>query len=363
MPSSLLAQPRAARPTGRAVSRETRSATCRSPRPRARRRAASTELEATGRATAPTRPQARDRAAASLEPGGATTSGAYEPVDEEELGVTRRQFFNRGILTGLGLGIGGFGAAALAFLWPTGAGGFGGKVDRRQPRPTSHDDDRRRRAAVLQRRRRKTYIQPYPKDDVPKAEKVYARRRSSRAWSRAIVALYQKCVHLGCRVPWCQTSQWFECPCHGSKYNRVGEKRGGPAPRGLDRFVARRSSGGSITVDTGTIVRARRSAPTPPAKGQEGALRVIRTHVDPCCRSDDPTGSADPRELPHVLIVLNVLAFVVARRRHRRGASSACARNPEPKTPAEPRRRSSPTRTSKGARLERVLGWSLLVRC
>ena len=36
----------------------------------------------------------------------------YEPVDEEELGVTRRQFFNRGILTGLALGVGGFGAAA-----------------------------------------------------------------------------------------------------------------------------------------------------------------------------------------------------------------------------------------------------------
>ena len=33
------------------------------------------------------------------------------------------------------------------------------------------------------------------------------------------------------------TSQWFECPCHGSQYNRVGEKKGGPAPRGLDRFA------------------------------------------------------------------------------------------------------------------------------
>ena len=46
-------------------------------------------------------------------------------------------------------------------------------------------------------------------------------------------ALYQKCVHLGCRaeVPECKTSQWFECPCHGSQYNRNGEKKGGPAPR------------------------------------------------------------------------------------------------------------------------------------
>jgi cytochrome b6-f complex iron-sulfur subunit len=54
-------------------------------------------------------------------------------------------------------------------------------------------------------------------------------------------------------VPWCQSSQWFECPCHGSKYNKVGEKVGGPAPRGLDRFVLT-VSGGSIVVDTGNLV-------------------------------------------------------------------------------------------------------------
>ena len=78
-------------------------------------------------------------------------------------------------------------------------------------------------------------------------------RRSSRGWKPGYVALYQKCVHLGCRVPWCASSQWFECPCHGSKYNRVGEKQGGPAPRGLDRF-ALAVSGGNIIVDTGLLV-------------------------------------------------------------------------------------------------------------
>ena len=67
-----------------------------------------------------------------------------------------------------------------------------------------------------------------------------------------LVALYQKCVHLGCRVPWCASSQWFECPCHGSKYSRVGEKRGGPAPRGLDRFPLD-VVGGSIIVHTDNL--------------------------------------------------------------------------------------------------------------
>ena len=57
--------------------------------------------------------------------------------------------------------------------------------------------------------------------------------------------LYQRCVHLGCRVPFCESSKWFECPCHGSKYNGVGEYQLGPAPRGMDRFqVTRRGRRG-----------------------------------------------------------------------------------------------------------------------
>ncbi len=71
-----------------------------------------------------------------------------------------------------------------------------------------------------------------------KAKKVYKPAIYKDMSELGIVALYQRCVHLGCRVPFCQTSQWFECPCHGSKYNRVGEKKAGPAPRGLDRFYA-----------------------------------------------------------------------------------------------------------------------------
>jgi cytochrome b6-f complex iron-sulfur subunit len=56
-------------------------------------------------------------------------------------------------------------------------------------------------------------------------------------------------VHLGCRVPFCPSSQWFDCPCHGSKYSRVGEKKAGPAPRGLDHWPMV-FSGSDITIDT-----------------------------------------------------------------------------------------------------------------
>lgn len=53
----------------------------------------------------------------------------------------------------------------------------------------------------------------------------------------SVLALYRKCPHLGCQIPQlCDQSQWFECLCHGSKYTVLGEKRDGPAPRGMDRF-------------------------------------------------------------------------------------------------------------------------------
>jgi cytochrome b6-f complex iron-sulfur subunit len=185
------------------------------------------------------------------EPVGERAPVVYEPVDLEELGITRRQFFNRSILLGTGLGLGAFGVASLAFLWPSAGGGFGGKVNVGSESDAKDAFDNK---IPYYNAGAKTYIVPYPKGDIAKAKKVSAYTPPIIAgMEQGYVALYQKCVHLGCRVPWCPSSQWFECPCHGSKYNRVGEKRGGPAPRGLDRFVLE-VSGGDIIVDTGNLV-------------------------------------------------------------------------------------------------------------
>jgi cytochrome b6-f complex iron-sulfur subunit len=71
---------------------------------------------------------------------------------------------------------------------------------------------------------------------------------------RSVLALYRKCPHLGCQVPQlCDQSQWFECLCHGSKYSILGEKRDGPAPRGMDRFEVVVTDGAYV-VDTSQIV-------------------------------------------------------------------------------------------------------------
>jgi len=66
------------------------------------------------------------------------------------------------------------------------------------------------------------------------------------------VALYQRCVHLGCTVPFRNDCVSFKCPCHGSHYNVDGEYLDGPAPRSLDRF-ALSFSGTSVIVDTGML--------------------------------------------------------------------------------------------------------------
>jgi cytochrome b6-f complex iron-sulfur subunit len=67
--------------------------------------------------------------------------------------------------------------------------------------------------------------------------------------SDGVIALWQKCTHLGCAVPWVEEEGQFHCPCHGSLFNEVGEVTGGPAPRPLDTFPVSIKSG-EVWVDT-----------------------------------------------------------------------------------------------------------------
>ncbi|HUP87182.1 MAG TPA: Rieske 2Fe-2S domain-containing protein [Acidimicrobiales bacterium] len=172
-----------------------------------------------------------------------------QPLDAEAYGVTRRQFFNRGITAFFALGLAGFGTTTIAFLWPTLSGGFGSKIKAGKLSDIlGQIADKKEPFYVPEGR---FYINPFPEEDIPKAKANYA-GGVLEGMEGGVVALYQKCVHLGCRVPWCKSSQWFECPCHGSQYNRVGEKKGGPAPRGLDRFAVS-VDGGVVVVDTGAL--------------------------------------------------------------------------------------------------------------
>jgi cytochrome b6-f complex iron-sulfur subunit len=183
-----------------------------------------------------------------LEPIKAKLPDVIRPaMDAEQLGVTRRQFMNRGTIAMMGASIGGFGTAVIAFLWPSASGGFGGRVKAGKAADIKNAIVSKKEPYYVSEAR--SYVVEYPKDALSKAESVYSQVVLD-GMAAGYIALYQKCVHLGCKVPWCGNSQWFECPCHGSQYNRVGEKKGGPAPRGLDHFVVAVDGDGNITIDT-----------------------------------------------------------------------------------------------------------------
>ena len=193
------------------------------------------------------------RYGSAVEPAPEPALVPFRPPDPEALGVSRRQFFNRATVTLTGTSILAFSAASMvAFLWPFGTGSFGSKV------PIGKLSDIRSGITggdgffyVPQAR---TWVTEYPADAVAAAETVYDEALLP-GMRRGIVALYQKCPHLGCRVPECASSQWFECGCHGSQYNRVGEKKAGPAPRGMDRFPVEISASDEVTVDTGIVIQ------------------------------------------------------------------------------------------------------------
>lgn len=65
-----------------------------------------------------------------------------------------------------------------------------------------------------------------------------------------IEALYWKCVHLGCTVPWISGDELFICPCHGSVYEYNGSRISGPAPRALDAMPVTVDDEGNVAVDT-----------------------------------------------------------------------------------------------------------------
>jgi cytochrome b6-f complex iron-sulfur subunit len=175
-------------------------------------------------------------------------------VSAEEGGVSRRQFFNRAITATFGSFLALQGLYYLAFFWPKLTGGFGADIDAGLVTDLEnqvHTSDGATLPLFIPEA--KAYLVPAP----PTLSEEF---EGKSVEAGGLMALFQRCVHLGCRVPWCATSQGFECPCHGSKYNEIGEYFGGPAPRNLDRFVVEVVDDRFI-IKTGTIIQTPR-APT-----------------------------------------------------------------------------------------------------
>ena len=131
------------------------------------------------------------------------------------------------------------------------------------------------------------YVVPY--NGTPKGDIDYVKEGVA---GEGIMPLYQRCVHLGCRVPFCGQSKWFECPCHGSKYNQAGEYKLGPAPRGMDRFHMEIVDG-RVMVDTSEVVLGPPAAPTRSTSRRKApsAWRRDRSGRDRCSHCRRPPGS------------------------------------------------------------------------
>ncbi|MEI8238592.1 MAG: Rieske 2Fe-2S domain-containing protein [Actinomycetota bacterium] len=198
-----------------------------------------------------------ERAAVDARAQGLVVAAPTAPVewvapDSETIGFNRRQFLNRATITLMSASLGTFAAAAfVAFLWPTAAPVFGGKVNVGKLNDILATI--RTNSGFFYSSSARSYLTQYPSEALPKAKSVKEYQPILSGLESGLVAMYQKCPHLGCRVPQCPSSQWFECPCHGSQYNRVGEKKAGPAPRGMDHFAVSVGPSGDVIIDTSAV--------------------------------------------------------------------------------------------------------------
>ena len=129
----------------------------------------------------------------------------------------------------------------VGFFWPKKVGAFGGVVNAGNVSDYQVGD-------VKVVREGKFYISHVPE---------------------GFLALYWKCPHLGCTVPWraddpsmdqIEPKGRFNCPCHGSIYNRYGQIIQGPAPRPMDRFPITIEAG-KIRVDTSKPISREKAGP------------------------------------------------------------------------------------------------------
>ncbi len=155
--------------------------------------------------------------------------------DKKSQSISRRDFLNMTwVATVLGL----FGQASIAlfnFLKPRiEEGGFGSKVIAGQ-------------------------IEEFTPGTVSRVQK--GRFYISRLEDGGVLALWQRCTHLGCTVPWSDEQKVFHCPCHSSVFTPEGDVISGPAPRPMDIFPVEIIDG-VLVIDTGAPIQRDKFIPS-----------------------------------------------------------------------------------------------------
>jgi len=196
--------------------------------------------------------------------------GGAEAAEIAKQRLSRRRFLRRSMLVVWGLSTTAAVAGSLAMLYPNLAGQFGSAitVGTKSQFPAAKPSDYKfNQAGVFYVQEAKTYLSHMAagtplllsgsalSDQL--TSELIVKDKDGSLW----VAIYQRCVHLGCTFAFRDDCVSFKCPCHGSHYNVDGEYLDGPAPRSADRF-ALSFSGDSVVVDTGTL---KNSVPHPDA--------------------------------------------------------------------------------------------------
>lgn len=190
---------------------------------------------------------------------------------EQVQGLSRRQLLRTSLAAGIGVWLLQAAAGTVGFIWPNLAGGFGGKITIGKfsdvtAQNSSLPIDQGFPAYYADARAFVVLIDPSRQEFIPGEDK------TGDGTALNVRSLYQRCPHLGCKPNECLKNFWLECPCHGSRYDRLGIKAAGaqygPAPRSMDRFAEIVDAAGVLTIDTGKITLG----PLPIALGQPGII-------------------------------------------------------------------------------------------
>lgn len=186
-------------------------------------------------------------------------------------GVSRRQLLRYSIGGAMAVWLLEVTAGTLGFIWPNLSGGFGGKV-----KIGTLDEIKVLNSSLPIAEGFPAYF-PEARAfivlmDPGRQQFVQGEDTSGDGTALNVRALYQRCPHLGCKPNPCLKNFWMECPCHGSRYDRLGIKAAGaqfgPAARSMDRFSESVDADGVLTLDTGKITLG----PLPIALGQPGLI-------------------------------------------------------------------------------------------
>jgi nitrite reductase/ring-hydroxylating ferredoxin subunit len=199
--------------------------------------------------------------------------------DSPVQGISRRTLLRRSLGLGVALWLAEVTVGSISFLWSVGRGEGGqvrvGTLDQLAAMGAGVPFLDGFPVYVLAARAFVVLVDPKARHFVPGVDEEGDGHLNVRALS-------QVCPHLGCRPNPCIEDFWFHCPCHQSRYDRLGIKPAGtgfgPAERGMDRFALEVDDAGVLTIDTSHITLG----PLPIPLGQPGVIPPLVPHERAC---------------------------------------------------------------------------------